>query len=138
MLSFLPTHLSLPKPISALVSLEQEVYPWLDQSLNETMVLFDEVIEICVLPQFRGTRWSALCFLLHGRTPLTHLCPSHRSYVPVMSRLPFSSGCASQIRCIALYPIGDSHVVNRESSFSHEFFEDAGAESRAQIHSSTD
>jgi hypothetical protein len=57
---FHPMHLSLPKHIYALISLERvpcglerkEAHSWFDQPFDEPVILFDKIVEVFALPQF--------------------------------------------------------------------------------------
>jgi hypothetical protein len=79
-----PSDLPLAYRVQDLVSLQcslcclegKEAHPWLDQPLDEAMVLFDDVVEILDLPQFHafrqdptrfevGHRFGRGCMLIH-------------------------------------------------------------------------
>src|SRR5450432_1246418 len=63
-------HLSFPHHIHCLVSLQgppsclerKEAHPWFNQSFDETVVLFDQVIEIFALSEFARSGKVPSCF----------------------------------------------------------------------------
>lgn len=77
LMSALPTlsDLSLAHHAHDFVSLQcstcrlegKETHPWLDQPLDEAMILFDDVVEILDLPQFRAFRQDRTRFEVSHR-----------------------------------------------------------------------
>jgi hypothetical protein len=58
------SHVSFPEQIHDFISLKcspcrlerKESQPWLHQSFDEAMVLFDQIVQILALPQFASSR----------------------------------------------------------------------------------